>query len=147
MAATSATPCRGNLTWCSMYKLYCAARSSGNFGHTHRTLTRRKGNVHRSHNNVVNPFEKKLKRGIHYLCIIYTLYIHYIYYIHDVHDIHDIGYIQDMHDVYTVYTMYTMLVSGIISSTGLATVQNQILNMFIIPFYNLETNLKTPPSR
>ena len=44
------------------------------------------------------------------------------------------------HSVYTpVYTMYTMLVSGIISSTGLATVQNQILNMLIIPYYNLQT--------
>ena len=41
-----------------------------------------------------------------------------------------------------VYTMYTMLVSSIISSTILATVQNQILNMFIIPFYNLQTDLK-----
>ena len=49
--------------------------------------------------------------------------------------------------IHHVYTMYTMLVSGIISSTGLATVQNQILNMFIILFYNLQTDLKTPPSR
>ena len=46
--------------------------------------------------------------------------------------------------IHHVYTMYTMLVSGIISSTGLATVQNQLLNMFIIPFYNLQTELKTP---
>ena len=35
-----------------------------------------------------------------------------------------------------------MLVCGIISSTGLANVQNQILNMFIIPFYNQQTDLK-----
>ena len=32
--------------------------------------------------------------------------------------------------IHHVYTMYTMLVSGIISSTGLATVENQILDMF-----------------
>ena len=49
--------------------------------------------------------------------------------------------------IHHVYTMYTMLVSGIISSTGLATVQNQIFNRFIIPFYNLQNDLKTPPSR
>ena len=53
-----------------------------------------------------------------------------------------------VYNVYTpLYTMYTMLVSGIISSTSLATVQNQILNMSIIPFYNLQTDLETPPSR
>ena len=40
-----------------------------------------------------------------------------------------------VYNLYTsVYTMYTMLVSGIISSTGLATVQNQILYM-----YNLQS--------
>ena len=53
-----------------------------------------------------------------------------------------------VYNLYTpVYTMFTMLVFGIISSTGLATVQNQISNMFIIPFYNLQTDLKTPQSR
>ena len=41
--------------------------------------------------------------------------------------------------------MYTMLVSGIILAVLAVTVQNQILNMFIIPFYNLQTDLKTPP--
>ena len=44
-----------------------------------------------------------------------------------------------VYNLYTpVYTMYTMLVSVIISSTGLATIQIQILNMFIIPFYNIQ---------
>ena len=58
------------------------------------------------------------------------------------------GVFSPVYNLYTsVYTMYTMLVSGIISSTGLATVQNQILNMFIIPFYNLQTDLKIPPRR
>ena len=53
-----------------------------------------------------------------------------------------------VYNLYTpVYTMYTMLVSGIISSTSFATVQNQIFNRFIIPFHNLQTDLKTPPSR
>ena len=46
-----------------------------------------------------------------------------------------------------VFIMYNMLVSGIISSTGLTTVQQQIFNRFIIPFYNLQTDLITPPSR
>ena len=49
--------------------------------------------------------------------------------------------------IHHVYTMFTMLVRGIISSTGLATVQNQISNMLIILFYNLQTDLKTPPIR
>ena len=42
---------------------------------------------------------------------------------------------------------YTMLVSGIISSTGLATVRNQILNRLLIRFYNLTTDLKTASLR
>ena len=33
------------------------------------------------------------------------------------------------------------------STTGLATVQNQILNMLLIPSDNLQNDLKTPPSR
>ena len=44
--------------------------------------------------------------------------------------------------IHSVYTMYTMRVSGITSSTSLATVQNQILNMSLFPFYNLQTDLK-----
>ena len=46
-------------------------------------------------------------------------------------------------DVHHVYTMYIMLVSGVY----LAIAWNQILNRFIIHFYNLQTDLKTPSSR